>query len=76
MSRNFKTWHEAHRYAATMARNIGIDYAIRKAAGLIDSGFYVAPASRNDSDYDRAEIVQPGDPIESYSFLAPDGDLE
>ena len=59
----FIDYHEAHAHAAKRATDTGLPVAIRACKEYGKPGFNVSFASRNDSDYARAEIVRPGDPI-------------
>ena len=63
MSERFGTWKEAHTAAAHKARTHGLDVAIRHVKEFGRKGYNVSFAHKNDSDYARAEIVKPGDPI-------------
>lgn len=65
MSTHFADWKTAHTFAQETANHTGDDVAIRKAS----DGFNVNLASRNDSDYDTAEIVKPV-PVKKVSGLA------
>lgn len=58
----FATWEKAHTEAQQRANTTGLDVAIRKVREFGCVGFNVAFASRNDSDYARAEIVKPEKP--------------
>jgi hypothetical protein len=62
MSARFETWQEAHAEAAALATRTKLDVAIRAVREYGKLGFNVGFASKNDSDYARAEIVRPGDP--------------
>ena len=53
------TWEEAHATAQKLADQTGQDVAIRRVREYGKDGFNVSYASRNDSDYARAEIVKP-----------------
>lgn len=55
----FKKWSKAHEYARTQADSTGLDVAIRAVKEFGGLGYNVSFASRNDSDYARAEIVRP-----------------
>lgn len=60
---NFYTdWKAAHAVAAEKATRLGLDVALRAVKWYGKKGYTVTLASRNDSDYARAEIVRPGDP--------------
>jgi hypothetical protein len=50
---------EARRYA----RQLNHDVALRKCQEYTSWGYSLSLASRNDSDYARAEIIRPADPI-------------
>lgn len=66
----FTDWHEAHRYAQDKADRSGLDVAIRRVKEYGRDGFNVSYASVNDSDYARAEIVQPRPLITDRSDFA------
>lgn len=57
---HFKDYNAARLEAQNRADRTGLDVAIRKGSKY-DPGFNVSYASRNDSDYARAEIVRPGE---------------
>jgi len=63
----YTSWHEAHAAAVVRARESGMDVAIRSSwlgpygRSMGPRTYSVSLASRHDSDYDRAEIVRPGD---------------
>lgn len=59
MSRRFTKYEEARKEAQTRANSSGLDVAIRRVKEFGKDGFNVTYASRNDSDYDVAEIVTP-----------------
>ncbi len=54
----FTDYKEAAEYARKRAKELGIDQAIRAVKEYGKLGYNVACASRNDSDYARAEIVR------------------
>ena len=58
----FDTWKEAHEFAQNRANFTGLDVAIRRVKEFGKVGYNVSFASRNDSDYARAEIVKPSNP--------------
>jgi ATPase family associated with various cellular activities (AAA) len=58
-SQRFTDWKAAHTYAQNLANTTGQDVAIRAANEFGKKGFNVSIASKNDSDYARAEIVKP-----------------
>ena len=62
MSARYLDWHEAHAAAVDDANRLRLDIAIRAVKEYGKFGYNVSIASRNDSDYARAEIVHPGDP--------------
>jgi|ERR1019366_1318296 predicted Rossmann fold nucleotide-binding protein DprA/Smf involved in DNA uptake len=59
MSTRYIDWKEAHKSAQEQANESGSDVAIRKTLEYGKTGYNVSYASRNDSDYALAEIVQP-----------------
>ena len=59
MSTRFTDYLEAAAEARTRANASGLDIAIRATTEYGKRGFNVSYASRNDSDYARAEIVKP-----------------
>ena len=63
MSEAFRDWKDAHDHATKQARRSGLDCAIRKAYAYGTTVYCVSYASRNDSDYDRAEIITYRDTI-------------
>lgn len=52
-------WKDAHEAAQRWADESGLDVAIRRVREFGRDGFNVSFASRNDSDYAKAEIVRP-----------------
>jgi hypothetical protein len=58
----FEDYHKARTEAQSLADRCKLPVAIRKAREFGRDGFNVSFASRNDSDFDRAEIVNPGEP--------------
>ena len=62
MADDFTDYQDAYDEAQQRAVRLGIDQAIRKVKWYGKVRFCVASASRNDSDYARAEIVTPTDP--------------
>ena len=62
MSWRFADYHEAYNAAVDKARSCGLDVAIRFVKEYGKAGYNVSFASRNDSDYARAEIVTPKHP--------------
>ena len=55
-----REWKDAHNEAQKLANDTKLDLAIRKVKRLGPGHeFVVSFASRNDSDYERAEIVRP-----------------
>jgi hypothetical protein len=52
-------WKEARQAAQSQANKYGLDVAIRGVREYGKLGYNVSFASRNDSDYARAEIVTP-----------------
>jgi len=63
MSERYSTWKEAHDAAVRKARLLGCDVAIRGVKEYGRLGYNINIASRNDSDYAKAEIVTPRDPL-------------
>ena len=59
----FIEWVDARQNAVLKAKRLNMDMAIRRVKEYGKDGFNVTIASRNDSDYARAEIVTPSDPI-------------
>ena len=59
MSAVYRTYAEAYNNACGRARATGLDVAIRAGKEYGRKVFRVSFASRNDSDYSRAEIVTP-----------------
>ncbi len=55
----FTDYKEAAEYARKRANELKIDQAIRAVKEYGKMGYNVACASRNDSDYARAEIIMP-----------------
>jgi hypothetical protein len=62
MSRRYTDYQEAYNAAVELATSCNIDVAIRAVREYGKPGFNVAFASKNDSDYARAEIVTPKHP--------------
>ena len=62
MSTRFTTYLEAWEAARVQATSSNLDVAIRRTREYGKDGFNVSYASRNDSDYARAEIVKPHQP--------------
>jgi len=58
----FTEWKDAHTAAQSLANQCQLDVAIRKVKEFGKLGYNVSFASRNDSDYARAEIVKPVKP--------------
>lgn len=58
----FSDYDEARRNAGGVAKRSNMDVAIRATKEYGKLGFNVGYASKNDSDYARAEIVKPTDP--------------
>ena len=56
-------WKAAHAAAVALARSTHHDVALRKVKEFGKVGYNIKLASLNDSDYARAEIVKPGDPV-------------
>lgn len=52
-------YREAAAYARALADSSRLDVAVRRTKVYGTETFVVTFASRNDSDYDRAEIVRP-----------------
>ena len=59
--KRFTDWKEAHAAAVEYANFAKMDVALRAVKEFGKRGFSISIASRNDSDYARAEIVRPGD---------------
>ena len=59
MADRFITYETAYSAARDRANSSGLDVAIRKTKEYGRLGLNVSYASRNDSDYARAEIVNP-----------------
>jgi len=59
----FTEWLEAREHAIAKAQQSGLDVAIRRVKEFGKVGYSVSFASKNDSDYARAEIVKPHDQI-------------
>lgn len=59
MTSRFLNWHEARNHAQARANRDRLDVAIRGVREYGHDGYNVSLASRNDSDYARAEIVRP-----------------
>jgi len=68
----FTDYHEASAVARLKAREMKMDVAVRAQTEFGKKGFNVSLASRNDSDYARAEIVHPGDPFSDKDLAALD----
>lgn len=62
MSTRYANYEDAYDAAVTRARTANIDVAIRRTSEYGKWGYNVSYASRNDSDYVRAEIVTPNHP--------------
>lgn len=62
MDNFYATWQAAHAAAADKANRLQLDVALRAVKWYGKCGYTVTLASRNDSDYARAEIVHPGSP--------------
>ena len=62
MSKRFTDYHEAYNAAVDMARSCHHDVALRFVKEYGKAGYNLSFASRNDSDYARAEIVTPKHP--------------
>jgi hypothetical protein len=62
MDNFYTTWQAAHAAAADKATRLNLDVALRAVKWYGKRGFTVTLASRNDSDYARAEIIRPGSP--------------
>lgn len=58
----FTDYQDAANYARQRATASGLDVAIRRTREYGRDGYNVSYASRNDSDYARAEIVRPSEP--------------
>lgn len=63
MIRRFEFYRNAVQEARVMATKTGLDMAVRRVKEYGRDGYNVSFASRNDSDYARAEIVKPGEPL-------------
>lgn len=63
MSIRLTNYKDAHQAAVELARLTRCDVAIRWVKEFGKDGFNVSLASKNDSDYARAEIVKPMDPF-------------
>jgi hypothetical protein len=61
--RRYTDWKDARIAAQELANAFQLDVAIRKRKEFGQLGYNVSFASRNDSDYALAEIVQPVDRI-------------
>ena len=59
----FIRWREAHAFAIERATKTNLDIAIRKIGFARNVRYVVSFASRNDSDYHKAQIVRPGQSI-------------
>lgn len=70
----FTNWSEAHTYAVTKAKECSVDFAIRFVREFGKGGYNVSIASHNDSDYSRAEIVRPNDPLTAEVATTPVSD--
>jgi hypothetical protein len=57
----YREWADCHRDALAYARSMNLDVALRAVKEYGRKGFVFHLASRNDSDYARAEIVRPTD---------------
>jgi hypothetical protein len=55
----FEDWKDAHKYAQWLANDTRLDVAIRAVKEFGRMGYNTSYASRNDSDYAKAEIVSP-----------------
>lgn len=58
----FKEWRDARNYAQDRADKTGLNVAIRAQKEYGKNGYNVSFASKNDSDYECAEIVRPNEP--------------
>ena len=63
MSKRFSQWIEAHAYAVRLSRRLKMNVAIRFVKEYSKWGYNVKLASINDSDYAKAQIVKPSDPV-------------
>ena len=63
MSERFNQWIDAHAHAVRLARKLNLNVAIRFVKEFGKYGYNVGLASINDSDYAKAQIVKPSDPL-------------
>lgn len=73
MSEFYTDYKEARRNAENTADRLGLDVALRGGKEYTTKGFHVHLASRNDSGYDRAEIVKPCAIRKEYRENPPEG---